>query len=221
MEMSEAASVTRNEGPLLPERLVAFLRALASSQLRTIIAKQVRGSPVARPSDILPPSKARNVDFHIKKIPIQKHRKPVQMISDALPVNTNASAGWISRGPPVRGRRVVPKHEEASPSATELPEPVQRPRPPEPLSQRGRGGGQTGAGLTTSQRGWCRWPWTTLGDPLWLSPTPSIPSLFLSHDGLLAGVRGVRPLLQGRPANKVLCVPALYLKPAFGGTFLK
>ena len=31
----------RNEGPLLPERLVAFLRALASSQLQTIIAKQV------------------------------------------------------------------------------------------------------------------------------------------------------------------------------------
>lgn len=83
-----------NEGPLLPGGLVPFLRALSSSRLRIIIAKQVCESPVARSSDFFPPRKARNVDFRIK-IPILKHWKPLQMISNATLVNKSASAGWI------------------------------------------------------------------------------------------------------------------------------
>lgn len=58
-----------------------FLRAAASPQLQTIIAKQVCDSPVARSSYFFfPPRKTRNVDFFFKRS-IFKHWKPVQKIS--------------------------------------------------------------------------------------------------------------------------------------------
>lgn len=82
-----------NEGPLLPGGLVPFLRALASSQLQTIIAKQVRESPVAR-SDFFFSKKSQKCGFSYKNTRL-KHWKPVQTISNAVPVNKNASAGWI------------------------------------------------------------------------------------------------------------------------------
>lgn len=86
-----------NEGLLLPGGLVPFLRALASSQLQIIIAKQVRKSPVSRSSDPPPPpptKKSQKCGFSYKNTHL-KHWKPVQTISNTTPVNKNASVGWI------------------------------------------------------------------------------------------------------------------------------
>lgn len=72
-----------------------FLRAAASPQLQTIIAKQVCDSPVARSSYFFfPPRKARNVGFFFLKGPFLNIGNQFRKFQSLL-VNKHASVGRI------------------------------------------------------------------------------------------------------------------------------